>query len=71
MSFKKNLAKSAVGFLFATFLTFAVLFFSLAQITDKETMKPLAIGIAKQQVTPEQLNQLLCFQLDDKSRINY
>ena len=58
MSFKKNLAKSAVGFLFATFLTFAVLFFSLAQITDKETMKPIAIDIAEQQITPDELNQL-------------
>ena len=58
MSFKKKLAKSAVGFLFATFLSFAVLSYSLFQITDKETLKPIVIAIAANQVPPEQVAQM-------------
>ncbi len=58
MSLKKKLEKFAVGFLFSTFLSIAVLSFSLHQITDKETIKPIVIAIASQQIPSEQLAQI-------------
>ncbi len=58
MNLKKTLAKSLVAFLFATFLSFAVLSFSLVQITDKEVMKPIALEIASQQISSDQLEQI-------------
>ncbi len=58
MTLKKKLAKSAVAFLFSTFLSIAVLSFSLYQITDKETIKPIFIAIATQQIPAGQLNQI-------------
>ncbi len=58
MTLKKTLAKSAIAFLFSTFLTFAVLTLSLYQITDKDTIKPIALQIVRQQISDEQLGQL-------------
>src|SRR3989338_2427981 len=61
MSLKKMLAKSAVGFIFSLFLTFSVLYFSLFQITDKDTLKPIALAIASNQVSKEQIEQTYTF----------
>ena len=58
MTLKKKLAKSAVGFLFATLLSIAVLSYSLFQITDKETLKPIVLAMASNQMPPEQVGQL-------------
>lgn len=58
MSLKKRVAKSAVAFIFSTFLTIAILSYSLVQITDKETLKPIVISIATNQVPPQQVAQM-------------
>ena len=58
MSLKRRVAKSAVAFIFSTFLTIAILSYSLVQITDKETLKPIVIAIAANQVPPEQVAQM-------------
>ncbi len=57
MTLKKKLAKSAVAFIFSTFLTIAILSYSLFQITDKETLKPIMLAISSNQVPPEQVAQ--------------
>jgi hypothetical protein len=58
MTLKKRLAKSAVAFIFSTFLTIAILSYSLFQITDKETLKPIVLAISSSQVPPEQVAQM-------------